>query len=62
LNSELGGKILSSLVRFIPDEVLTPLLLKNNRAPDFIEDHGHEFGANLADNDKRALIEFLKTL
>ena len=61
LNSELGGKILSSLVRFIPDDVLTPLLLRYNLAPDFIEDHGHEFGANLADDDKRALIEFLKT-
>jgi hypothetical protein len=61
LNSELGGKILSSLVRFIPDDVLTPLLLRYNLAPDFIEDHGHEFGANLVDDDKRALIEFLKT-
>lgn len=61
LNSELGGKVLSSLVGFIPDDVLTPLLLKYNQAPDFIEDHGHEFGTDLPDEDKRALIEFLKT-
>ena len=61
LNSELGGKVLSSLVDFIPDKVLTPLLLKYNQAPDFIEDHGHEFGTDLPDEDKRALIEFLKT-
>ncbi|MGL6342836.1 MAG: hypothetical protein ACRC80_27315, partial [Waterburya sp.] len=61
LNSELGGKVLSSLVRFVPDDVLAPLLLKNNKVPDFIEDHGHEFGRDLADEDKLALIEFLKT-
>ncbi|MGL5795004.1 MAG: hypothetical protein ACRC06_11485, partial [Waterburya sp.] len=61
LNSELGGKVLSSLVRFVPDDVLAPLLLKNNKVPDFIEDHGHEFGKDLADEDKLALIEFLKT-
>jgi hypothetical protein len=61
LNSDLGGKVLSSLVRFVPDDVLAPLLLKNNKIPDFIEDHGHEFGKNLADEDKQALIEFLKT-
>ena len=61
LNSDLGGKVLSSLVEFIPDKVLTPLLLKYNQAPDFIEDHGHDFGTDLPDEDKRALIEFLKT-
>ncbi len=61
LNSELGGKVLSSLVRFIPDDVLTPLLLKSNQVPDFIENRGHEFGSDLPDEDKRALIEFLKT-
>ncbi len=61
LNSDLGGKVLGSLVKFVPDKVLTPLLLKYNQAPDFIEDHGHEFGADLPDEDKLALIEFLKT-
>ena len=36
-------------------------LLANNLAPDFIEDKGHVYGATLAEQDKRALIEFLKT-
>jgi|SRR5579863_88438 hypothetical protein len=36
-------------------------LLDKNLAPDFIEDHGHTFGSDLSDDDKRALIEFLKT-
>jgi hypothetical protein len=36
-------------------------LLEKNLAPDFIEDRGHYFGSTLSDQDKRALIEFLKT-
>ncbi len=39
-----------------------PELLAANKCPDFVEDKGHYFGTDLADNDKRALIEFLKTL
>lgn len=39
-----------------------PALLAANKCPDFVEDKGHYFGTNLADSDKRALIEFLKTL
>ena len=62
LDSPLGAKVLQSLVNFIPDEVLAPILLKNNQSPDFIEDHGHDFGTDLPDEDKQALIEFLKTL
>jgi sorbitol-specific phosphotransferase system component IIA len=61
LNSDLGGKVLQSLVKLVPDEVLTPLLLKSNQAPDFYENHGHDFGTDLPDEDKRALIEFIKT-
>jgi hypothetical protein len=38
-----------------------PELLAANKCPDFIEDKGHSFGTDLAENDKRALIEFLKT-
>jgi len=41
---------------------VVPLLLKVNKCPDFIEDKGHYFGTDLPDSDKRALIEFLKTL
>ena len=39
-----------------------PELLAANKCPDFIEDKGHYFGTDLAENDKRALIEYLKTL
>lgn len=37
-------------------------LLAANKCPDFIEDEGHTYGTTLPDDDKRALIEFLKTL
>ncbi len=37
-------------------------LLRLSKSPDFIEDRGHLFGTGLPDDDKRALIEFLKTL
>jgi len=37
-------------------------LLKASKCPDLIEDRGHEYGKELPDADKRALIEFLKTL
>jgi hypothetical protein len=43
-------------------KTLTPTLLAVSKCPDLIEDRGHEFGATLSDRDKRALIEFLKTL
>jgi hypothetical protein len=36
-------------------------LLKISKCPDFIQNRGHYFGADLTDADKRALIEFLKT-
>lgn len=38
------------------------LLLERNLAPDFVEDRGHEFGSKLSDEEKRALIEYVKTL
>jgi len=46
------------------DELIkaVPELLTANKCPDFVEDKGHYFGTDLPDNDKRALIEFLKTL
>jgi hypothetical protein len=37
-------------------------LWKVSTCPDFVEDRGHYFGSDLPDADKRALIEFLKTL
>lgn len=36
-------------------------LLRRNLAPDFVEDRGHTFATGLSDEDKRALIEYIKT-
>jgi hypothetical protein len=41
---------------------LVPDLYKLSACPDFIEDKGHYFGTDLPDGDKRALIEYLKTM
>jgi hypothetical protein len=41
---------------------LVATLMSASLCPDLIEDRGHEFGTRLPDADKRALIEFLKTL
>jgi hypothetical protein len=41
---------------------LVPALLKLSKCPDLVTDGGHLFGTQLADNDKRALIAFLKRL
>src|SRR5262245_23474457 len=35
-------------------------LLEVNMCPDFIEDRGHTFGSDLSEDDKRALIEYVK--
>ena len=37
-------------------------LLKVSLSPDLVEDRGHTYGANLSEDDRRALIEYLKTL
>ncbi len=37
-------------------------LLKISDYPDLIEDHGHEYGASLNDDDKAALVEYLRKL
>ncbi|MEO7597913.1 MAG: hypothetical protein ABIV50_03205 [Opitutus sp.] len=41
---------------------IAPALFAASKCPDLIEDRGHLFGTKLADDDKRALIEYLKTL
>ncbi len=41
---------------------LAPALLAVSKCPDLVTDRGHTFGAELPDEDKRALIEYLKTL
>jgi hypothetical protein len=40
---------------------LNRILLKLNQSPDFVEDRGHLYGTDLPDEDKKALIEFVKT-
>ncbi len=40
---------------------LVPDLIKASACPDFIVDRGHYFGTKLPDEDKMALIEFVKT-
>ena len=39
---------------------LVPDLRAVSTCPDFVTDRGHYFGRNLSDEDKRALIEFVK--
>jgi hypothetical protein len=56
-NGNLSGEAAAAEWRKI-----VPDLLAANNCPDFIEDEGHYFGTDLPDSDKRALIEFLKTL
>jgi hypothetical protein len=40
---------------------LAQALLEMSACPDLVEDRGHTYGADLADDEKEALIEFLKT-
>lgn len=47
--------------RLFGGKLLWQALLDRSLAPDFIEDRGHTFGAELSDDDKHALIEFMKT-
>lgn len=35
-------------------------MIEVNMCPDFIEDRGHTYGRELSDEDKRALIEYMK--
>ncbi len=41
-------------------EEIVPLLFKHNIVPDFVQDKGHTYGAELPDEDKQALIEYMK--
>jgi hypothetical protein len=51
----------SVLLDFFSDEAIFRRMLRNNKAPDFVLDRGHTFGAALSDAGKWALIEYLKT-
>jgi hypothetical protein len=50
----------SFLLNFFSDEAIFNRMLRNNKAPDFILDKGHTFGSGLGDDEKWALIEYLK--
>jgi hypothetical protein len=41
---------------------LLPDLLAASKCPDLVTDRGHDFGSELSDEEKRALIEYLKSL
>jgi mono/diheme cytochrome c family protein len=57
-----GGNWFTRLLgKLFGGKILWDQLLRNNLAPDFIEDRGHTFGSDLPDPDKHALIEFVKT-
>ena len=43
-------------------EAVVPTLLEHNIIPDFIPDRGHTYGEELSDEDKQALIEYMKTM
>jgi mono/diheme cytochrome c family protein len=49
------------LCRITDSGAVNPLFLLMDNAPDFVQDRGHTYGAGLAEDDKRALIEYMKT-
>ncbi|HEY3487495.1 MAG TPA: hypothetical protein VGL10_05465 [Gammaproteobacteria bacterium] len=53
LNEQEAAELLKQLV---------PDLLAVSKCPDFILNRGHTYGSELADEDKHALIEYLKTM
>jgi hypothetical protein len=61
--AQLVGRlpIADLVLKLTPDDLILSRLMSRNLAPDFIEDRGHTFGAELPDAEKRALIEFVKT-
>lgn len=52
----------STAAKQLMRDELAPDLFRISKCPDLVVDRGHYFGTELADADKRALIEFLKTL
>ena len=57
-------RLIKSFLKDSSLEKIRKTLVELSQAPDFIEDRGHYFAdeAGLDDDDKRALIEFIKTL
>lgn len=54
-------KLDSEAARELLRKEVAPRLLAISKCPDLVTDRGHEYGAELPDADKRALIEFVKT-
>jgi hypothetical protein len=52
----------SDAARELMKRDVAPALFAASKSPDLINDRGHTFGSDLPDADKRALIEYLKTL
>jgi hypothetical protein len=52
----------SAAAKEVLKQEVAPALWKVSACPDLIEDRGHNFGTDLPDSDKLALIEYLKTL
>jgi hypothetical protein len=57
---KLGGTATSEQARAAFADMVDPLL-ELSKCPDLVINRGHEFGRELSDQDKNALIEFLKT-
>jgi mono/diheme cytochrome c family protein len=57
----IGGDELAKIPEQLAKDAMNELL-KISEYPDLVEDHGHEYGALLSDDDKKALIEYLKKL
>jgi hypothetical protein len=49
------------LCRITGSGAVNVLFLSMDNAPDFVQDRGHTYGAGLADADKRALMEYMKS-
>jgi cytochrome c1 len=52
----------SAAAKQLMKEEIAPALFAASKCPDLITDRGHLFGNQLPDDDKRSLIEYLKTL
>jgi hypothetical protein len=52
----------ASAAKALLKEEVAPALFAVNKCPDLVADRGHTFGQDLSDDNKRALIEYLKTL
>ncbi|MFN0059123.1 MAG: hypothetical protein ACKVX7_11745 [Planctomycetota bacterium] len=56
------GNLDAAAAKALMKEDVAPELFKASKCPDLIVNKGHTFGEELPDDDKRALIEFLKTM